>query len=179
MITHPFFLFFLKTSLTRKFATKFKLSINITLILFTEISYLFSLLYSAILLKERSFAMNIQDHVVIISWSYFRPFLPQSRCICICTLCFVLFGWSYTVRQQSILPSTVDINILYCRRIDEQHAMLSVACEENSVRSYKWFSTQNRGLRRCWEGVEHLLPQLATLTLVINNFLLPIVLSIE
>jgi hypothetical protein len=34
------------------------------------------------------------------------------------------------------------------------------------------FLSQNRGLRRCYIGAEHLIARLATLTLVINNFLL-------
>jgi hypothetical protein len=44
-----------------------------------------------------------------------------------------------------------------------------VAC----VRSYKRFFPKNRGLRRCWEEAEDLLTQLATLALVLFNFLLP------
>jgi hypothetical protein len=47
------------------------------------------------------------------------------------------------------------------------------------VPSYKQFLPKNRGLRRSWEGAELLIPQLAALVLVINNFLLPPVLFIE
>jgi len=36
-----------------------------------------------------------------------------------------------------------------------------------SVRSYKRVLPQNRSLRRCWEGTEHLLPQLAQLSFII------------
>ncbi len=34
---------------------------------------------------------------------------------------------------------------------------------KSSVRSYEWFLPQNRGLRRCWEGAEHLRAKLAKL----------------
>ncbi len=47
------------------------------------------------------------------------------------------------------------------------------------VPSYKQFLPKNRGLRRSWEGAELLIPQLAALALVIDNFLLPPVLFIE
>ncbi len=44
-----------------------------------------------------------------------------------------------------------------------------------SVRSYKHsFYPPKQGIE---EGVEHLLPQLAALALVINNFILPLVFS--
>jgi hypothetical protein len=39
-----------------------------------------------------------------------------------------------------------------------------------SVPSYKRFLPQNRGLRRCLEGAAYLLPQLATLALVIYSY---------
>ncbi len=52
-------------------------------------------------------------------------------------------------------------------------------CRLSCVRSYKRFLPQNSGLRRCWEGAEHLLLHLAALALVINNFLLPPLLFIE
>ncbi len=46
-------------------------------------------------------------------------------------------------------------------------------------RSYKAISPQRKGLRRGWEGIEHLLNRLAAFNLVMNNLILPPVLFIE